>query len=82
METKELDFVVAAVVVVVQRATDLVVDQLLQHRRHLRTNHSFVELVVAKTDLPKIGHRAVVVVAAEVRLRYQEHYQTILLQRV
>ena len=31
METKELDFVVAAVVVVVQRATDLVVDQLLQH---------------------------------------------------
>ena len=30
METKELDFVVAAVVVVVQRATDLV-DQLLQH---------------------------------------------------
>ena len=81
METKELDFVVAAVVVVVQRATDLVVDQLLQHRRHLRTNHSFVELVVAKTDLPKIGHRAVVV-AAEVRPRYQEHYQTILLQRV
>ena len=50
MDTKELDFVVAAVVVVVQRATDLVVDQLLQHRRHLRTNHSFDELVVALMD--------------------------------